>query len=43
MNESTYRRNIIQLVNRIHNAKSLQLIYEYVEYLYLNNELEADA
>lgn len=43
MNESTYRRNIIQLVNRIHNAKSLQLIYDYVEYLYLNNELEADA
>ena len=43
MNESTYRRNIIQLVNRIHNTKSLQLIYDYVEYLYLNNELEADA
>lgn len=43
MSESTYRKNIIQIVNKIHNARSLRLIYEYVEYLYLNNELEADA
>lgn len=41
MNEkSTYRINIIQIVNKIHNQRSLKLIYEYVEYLYLKYEAD---
>ena len=38
--KSTYRINIIQIVNKMHSEKSLRLIYEYVEYLYLKYEAD---
>ena len=41
MNESTYRKNITQMISKIHNLRSLKLIYEYVEYLMLHNEADA--
>ncbi len=40
MNNDDFRKNIIDILNKIKSSRSLRLIYEYVQYLYLNNEAD---
>lgn len=40
MNEIEYCKNIVGMISKIHNLKSLKLIYEYVEYIFLHKEAD---
>lgn len=41
MTDAEYRKSIIKLIVKMHNLRSLKLIYEYVEYLLLHHEVNA--
>lgn len=40
MKDIEYQRNIIEIIRKIHNPRSLRLIYDYVEYLFLKYEAD---
>ncbi len=42
MNNETFKKNIIFILKKIKSNRSLRLIYDYVQYLYLNKDDSKD-